>query len=371
MDLSAATGRRLGRLRADLDARGLEGILVSQPESRYYLSGYTGHDLPPRDSAGYLLVTPTRALLLTDPRTTEQAASEAPDFEVVAYETGVRAPRAIVETARKLGLRRLAFEPIHLPYATWKAVQDEGDVELIETDPLVDHLRVVKDELELQQLRAAIDVLDECFAHVCRWIQPGVTEKRVAREVELYLLEHADGTSFPSIVASGPNGSMPHAVPSDRVIREGEGITIDIGARANGYCSDMTRTICLGEPAEAKLHEVWDLVLEAQQQAERRVRPGMTGIEADALARDVIAAADLGGRFTHSTGHGIGLEVHEPPWVSAVRGAEPLHAGMVFSVEPGVYLPGWGGVRIEDLVLLADDGARVLSRSPKTLVVGR
>ena len=370
MDLRAATGRRLERLRADLDARGLAGILVSQPESRYYLSGYTGHDLPPRDSAGYLLVTPAHALLLTDPRTTEQAANEAPAFEVVAYETGVRAPQAIAETARKLGLHRLAFEPIHLPYATWKAVQ-AGGVELVETEPLVDHLRVVKDGLELQQLQAAIDVLDECFAHVCRWIQPGVTEKRVAREVELYLLEHADGCSFPSIVASGPNASMPHAVPSDRVIREGEGIKIDIGARVNGYCSDMTRTICLGEPADTKLREVWDLVLEAQQHAEKHVRPGMTGIEADALARDVIAVAGFGDKFTHSTGHGIGLEVHEPPWVSAVRGTEPLQSGMVFSVEPGVYLPGWGGVRIEDLVLLADDGARVLSQSPKTLVVGR
>jgi Xaa-Pro aminopeptidase len=363
--------QRLERLRAQLETRGLDAILISQPESRYYLSGYTGHDLPPRDSAGYLLVTPTHALLLTDPRTTEQAANEAPAFEVVAYETGVRGPRAIAEAAKRLGVRRLAFEPVHLPYATWKEVGAEGGVELVEGDRLVDELRVVKDDLELVQLQAAIDVLDACFAHVCDWIQPGVTEKRVAREVELYLLEHADGTSFPSIVASGPNASMPHAVPSERAIREGEGIKIDIGARVNGYCSDMTRTICLGEPNDPKLPDIYDLVLQAQQQTEAQVRPGMNGIQADALARTVIEQAGFGDNFTHSTGHGIGLEVHEPPWVSAVRGTEPLKSGMVFSVEPGVYLPGWGGVRIEDLVLLGDDGATVLSQSPKTLVVSR
>ncbi len=361
---------RLDRLRAELERHGVDGLLVSQPESRHYLSGYTGHDLPPRDSAGYLLVTAHHALLLTDLRTTELAGREAPDFEVVGYESGVRGPRKTAEAARSLGVRHLAFEAAHLPYAVWRDVRDTlagSETELQETDGIVDSLRVVKDAQELRLLQQAVDVLDRCLAYVARRVQPGQSEKYVAREVETYLMMHADGPSFPSIVASGPNASMPHAVPTDRLIQEGEALKIDIGARVDGYCSDMTRTLCLGEPRDARLHEIHAIVLEAQERAERQVRPGMTGREADALAREVIEQAGYGDAFTHGTGHGIGLEVHEPPWLSKARGNEPLRAGMVFSVEPGIYLPGWGGVRIEDLVVLEDDGARVLCRSPKRL----
>ena len=200
-----------------------------------------------------------------------------------------------------------------------------------------------------------------------RRVEPGLTERHVARMVELYLIEHADGPSFPSIVASGPNASVPHAVPSERRIAEGEPLKIDIGARVSGYCSDMTRTVCLGAPSDPRLVEVHAIVLEAQEHAERQVRPGMTGREVDSLSRDVIARAGYGEAFTHGLGHGIGLEVHEPPSLSQTRGDNVLRPGMVFSVEPGIYLPGWGGVRIEDLVVLEDSGARVLCHSPKDL----
>jgi Xaa-Pro aminopeptidase len=171
-------------------------------------------------------------------------------------------------------------------------------------------------------------------------------------------------------VASGPNASVPHAVPSDRRIQAGEVVKIDIGALAHGYCSDMTRTVCLGPPTDARLSELHGIVLEAQQRCEEQLRPGMTGFEADALSRDVISQAGYGEAFVHGLGHGIGLEVHEPPWLSRTRGEEILRPGMVFSVEPGIYLPGWGGVRIEDLVVLEEDGARVLCHSPKDLVIG-
>ena len=365
------TEQRVQRLRSAFEAHGIDGLLVSQPESRYYLSGYTGHDLPPRDSAGYLLIGPSQALLLTDPRTTEQAEHEAPGFEVVTYPSGSRGPQAVAEAASRLGVRRLGFESIHLPYAIFEEIRRElpDSVDLVPVAQIVDRLRIVKDAQELQAVQDAVDVLDRCLAHVLQRLEPGLTERQVARMVELYLIEHADGTSFPSIVASGPNASVPHAVPSDRRIREGEAIKIDIGARASGYCSDMTRTVCLGQPRDQRLVELHALVLEAQQHAERELRPGMTGREGDSLARDVIARAGYGQAFTHGLGHGIGLEVHEPPWVSQSRGDEVLRPGMVFSVEPGVYLPGWGGVRIEDLVVLEPDGARVLCRSPKDLVV--
>ena len=362
---------RLGRLRAALEARSLDALLVSQPESRYYLSGYTGHDLPPRDSAGYLFITATDAILLTDPRTTEQADQEAPEFEVVTYAAGNLGPRTVAETAARMRVGRLGFESIHLPYGIWSSIGGAlpESTHFTPVDGLIDELRVLKDAKELACLQEAIDVLDRCLAHVVGRLEAGLTEREIARMVELYLLEHADGPSFPSIVASGPNASIPHAVPSDRRIAEGEPLKIDIGARASGYCSDMTRTLCLGMPRDARLTEVHAVVLDAQQTAERQVRPGMTGREADALARETIARAGYAEAFLHGLGHGIGLEVHEPPWVSQSRGDEPLESGMVFSVEPGIYLPGWGGVRIEDLVVLQDAGAHVLCRSPKNLLV--
>jgi Xaa-Pro aminopeptidase len=219
----------------------------------------------------------------------------------------------------------------------------------------------------MADLQAAIDVLDDCFMHIAKHeLRVGRTEKEIALAVEQYLQSRGYTTSFPSIVASGPNASMPHAVPTDRQLQEGEPITIDIGANVNGYCSDMTRTVCIGTPSD-KLREIHQLVLTAQETAERGIRKGMTGKDADALARDYLAEMGYGDNFTHGLGHGIGLEVHEPPSLS-IRGSETaLEEGMVFSVEPGIYLPGWGGVRIEDLVVMEGEAVRVLCRSPKAL----
>ena len=363
--------QRLDRLRSAIDSSPIDGLLISQPESRYYLSGYAGHDLPPRDSAGYLLISATQALLLTDPRTRAQAEQESPEFEVVSYGAGHRGPEAVAEAATRLGIKRLGFESIHLPYGIWDEIRKHlpSSLTLEPIDEIVDELRIIKDADELAQLQEAIDVLDRCLAHVLQRLEPGLTERQVAHMVELYLLEHADGPSFPSIVASGPNASVPHAVPGQRRIEAGEVLKIDIGALSHGYCSDMTRTVCLGEPRDARLAELHAIVLEAQERAEAELRPGMTGREGDSLARDVIDHAGYGDAFVHSLGHGIGLEVHEPPWLSQTRGEQTLRSGMVFSVEPGIYLPGWGGVRIEDLVVLEDNGARVLCHSPKDLII--
>jgi Xaa-Pro aminopeptidase len=361
---------RIERLRALFEEAEIDALLVSQPESRFYMSGYTGHDLPPRDSAGFLVIARDGCALLTDPRTSEQAENEAPDYEVLVYTHGARSTVRLSETVQKYGVKRLGFESIHLPYGVWaefaEAIKEHA--ELVPQKDLIDKLRVTKDQAEMAKLQAAIDVLDDCFEHVVRnELRVGRTEKEIAAEVERYLSSRGAGISFPSIVASGPNSSMPHAVPTDRAIQEGEPITIDIGALVDGYCSDMTRTVCIGEPSE-KLKEIHALVLEAQTLAERQIRAGMTGQEADAIARDFLAEMGYGDAFTHGLGHGIGLEVHEPPWVS-LRGQQPLDEGMVFSVEPGVYLPGWGGVRIEDLVVVEDGGVRVLCRSPKALAL--
>jgi Xaa-Pro aminopeptidase len=359
--------RRVDALRELLAQRDLDALLVSQPESRYYLSGYTGHDLPPRDSAGYLLVTRAKTQLLTDMRTTQQAEQEALSYEVVQYPIGTRPMEQVAKQRKDLGLKRLAFEAIHLPYQLHTDLRGALDpaVELVPQADLVDELRIVKDPTELRALQAAIDILDEAFAHLARFIEPGITEERLAWELEAYLRTHgAQGISFSPITVGGPQAAIPHAKPSSRPLQEGESIVIDIGALQDHYCSDMTRTVCIGA-VPPKLQEVYDVVLEAQLTAERAIRPGMTGIEADAIARDFITRAGYGDNFGHGLGHGIGLEVHEPPWVSRGKGEIVLRPGMVFSVEPGIYLPGWGGVRIEDLVLLGEDGCEVLCHSPK------
>jgi Xaa-Pro aminopeptidase len=325
------------------------------------------------------------AILLTDPRTSEQAENEAKDYKVVAYNPSARQGQRLIESVQELGITKLGFEAIHLPYAFWQSFSDAvgekgvdlGDdkkipgpgVEMVPIKDIIDKLRIEKDTDELASLQAAIDVLDDCFMHLVKnELRVGRTEKEIALAVEQYLQSRGSTTSFPSIVASGPNSSMPHAVPTDRQIQAGEPITIDIGAMVNGYCSDMTRTVCIGEPSE-KLKEIHRLVLNAQETAERGISNGMTGKEADALARDYLAEMGYGDSFTHGLGHGIGLEVHEPPSLS-IRGSETkLTDGMVFSVEPGIYLPGWGGVRIEDLVVMEGPGVRVLCRSPKALVL--
>ena len=379
----SAYASRIERLRALFDEAKIDGFMISQPESRFYLSGYTGHDLPPRDSAGYLMIGKGGALLLTDPRTSEQAENEAKAYETIVYSANARVGQRLVESVQKLGITQLGFESIHLPYSIWEsfseALGEKGyeaadgtkvpgpGVAMVPVKDLVDKLRITKDTAEMADLQAAIDVLDDCFMHLAKHeLRVGRTEKEIALAVEQYLQSRGATTSFPSIVASGPNSSMPHAVPTDRPLQEGEPITIDIGAMVNGYCSDMTRTVCIGTPSE-KLREIHALVLQAQETAEQNIKNGMTGKDADALARDYLAEMGYGESFTHGLGHGIGLEVHEPPSLS-IRGSETkLEAGMVFSVEPGIYLPGWGGVRIEDLVVMEGESVRVLCRSPKAL----
>ena len=237
----------------------------------------------------------------------------------------------------------------------------------------IDRLRQVKQPYEIELLKRAIAITDETFAHICAWIQPGVSEKEIQWEIQRFMMERgADGLAFETIVASGPNGTMPHAHASQRRIQRGELITIDMGARYKGYCADMTRTICLGEPAEARMREVYAAILQAMKTCEAGLHAGVSGFEADALARDVLAGAGLAQYYVHSTGHGVGLQIHEGPNLSqrAPKDA-PLPAGCVVTVEPGVYIDGWSGARVEDCVLLKEDGVEVLTQSPTELVIQR
>jgi len=352
---------RVTRLAAQLPRRELDAILISAPENRRYLSGFTG-------SAGYLLITPQRQLLFTDSRYSEQAGNQSPHFEVIQMEPGFD---WLMDALSKTGVKRVGFEGDNMTVASYnrmldaiKEREDLGGLSLIATSGITGELRAFKDQDELAQLQKAIDASDRAMEAVCPAIQAGMTEREVAWRMEVAMREYgADKTSFDTIVAAGPNGAMPHHRPDDTVIKAGEPIVIDMGARVNGYCSDLTRTVVVGQPEEM-FHKIYNIVLGAQLAAINTVRPGLTGEECDALSRDIIAEAGYGDNFGHSLGHGVGLAVHESPRVGP-RADNVLEPHMVFTIEPGIYLTGWGGVRIEDIVVLGHEGATPLSKAGK------
>ena len=352
---------RLDRVRTAFTEHELDGILISSDENRRYLSGFTG-------SAGYLLISPDRAILATDFRYVEQAGNQAPDYRIERIAGG---SDWLPRVASELGVSRLGFESqemtVHSHSSFQKAIEesdDAGGLTLVETSDLVDGMRATKNGEEMELLTRAVEITDRALDEVTESIEPGVTERQVAWELEKSMRERgAEALAFDVIVAAGPNGALPHHSPSDRAIGEGEPVVIDMGARYRGYCADLTRTIVIGEPDET-FRRVYGTVLRAQLAAEEQVRSGMTGAEADAIARDIIAEAGHGDDFGHSLGHGVGLAVHELPWVGP-RAEDRLEDGMMFTIEPGIYLSDWGGVRIEDIVVLEDGRARVISKARK------
>lgn len=360
----------ISRLQGWIKEHQLDAFLVFQPQNRSYLSGWFNEDT---EGAGLLIVSENQHIVLTNSLYKEIAEREATAWTVLAP-SGRGYASAIAELATEHGWKRIGFESAAITYAEYEKIRDAGNdiftLLAFEQSP-VENMRLVKQPYELELLKHAISITDQTFAHLCEWIQPGMTEKEVQWEILRTMVElGADGTSFESIVASGPNSSMPHAHASDRLIQAGELITIDMGARYKGYCADMTRTICLGEPADPRAHEIYQAVLRAMKTCESGINAGISGKDADALARN--ALEDLAVYYVHGTGHGVGLQIHENPSLSPrAPGDEQLPEGSIVTVEPGVYIPGWGGVRIEDCVLVTRDGSEVLTKSPTGLVISR
>ncbi len=364
---------RLDRLRQKMAEVELDGLLVSSPvedtfgnigANRRYLSGFTG-------SLGYLLITQESAFIAVDFRYYEQAQREAPDFTLFPVGGPLSDWFASLVGDAQLAGKRLGFQASDLTVAAYqtinKAVKGMTAAErpkLLAAPPLVEQLRAVKDADELAAIQRAVDLGDEAFVAVAERIEPGWTEAQAAWEIEKYIREHGgEGVSFEIIVAGGPWAAMPHAYPRDEKIREGEPIIIDMGVRMGGYCSDLTRTLFLG-PHDEQFDKIYDIVLTAQLTAEALIRKDMSGEEAHLLAHNVIAETGYGDSFGHGLGHGVGLQVHEMPRL--VRASKDVLAdGMVFTIEPGIYISGWGGVRIEDMAVLEDGRARVLTRAPK------
>ena len=354
------TADRLKRLRQKLAEKELDGIFISQPENRYYLSGFDG-------SAGYLLITAQDAILATDFRYIEQAKSEAPEYKIFQITGNISEwfPRLLAE----FNLKRLGFESEHLTYDQHQRFSDilnnaQPQLNLIPVVGLVESLRMVKEPAEVELIGQAVEISDKAAEYIVNKISPGMTEKEVAWDIEKFMRKNgSQSMPFDIIVASGPNSALPHAKPSERQIGPGEPVIMDIGARAGGYSSDLSRTICLGS-SDSTFQKVYDTVLQAQQAAISGIKDKMTGDEADSIARKVIETAGYGQAFGHALGHGIGLAVHEEPRLGP-NSTQVLSPGMVFSIEPGIYLPGWGGVRIEDLATIENGKIRVLSKARK------
>jgi Xaa-Pro aminopeptidase len=352
---------RLVRLRAELAKQQLDGVLITQGNNIRYLSGFTSFEC-------LLIITANANILITDSRYWEQVARQSPDFTLVKITETAKS--ALAATVTNLGIKRLAFESHNLTVKTYTEYKQALDpsIEWVPVSSLVEDLRVIKDAGELSLIKEAVRVADEAMAHLMGWLKPGVSEIEIAWEVEAFMRTHgAEALSFDPITAIGENGAMAHAIPSPRKLHSGEMLVVDIGAQYEGYCSDITRSFCLGS-ADEKYLQAWNLVLLAQQTAEAGICAGMPGCEGDALARKVIVDAGYGDKFGHGLGHGVGLEIHEGPRISRLA-TEALPAMSVVTIEPGIYEVGWGGIRIEDTVVLTDTGCTILTQSPKVPVI--
>ena len=348
---------RLTRARELLGASAVDALLLQKAENRRYVTGFTG-------SAGLALLTAAEAWLAVDFRYEEQAESEASGWTIVR---GGRDPLgALAATLRDRAPGRVGFESEFVPYAQVERLREKlAPADLV---PLadVDRIRWVKDADEVAAIARATEIADAAYRQICEQLRPGLRERAVALEMEIAMRRMgAERLAFDMVLASGPRSALPHGRATDRAIGADELVTLDFGAVWHGYCSDCTRTVVRGHAGERQ-RRVYDVVVEALDAALAMLRPGVVCRDADSRARAIIAAAGFGEAFGHSLGHGVGLDVHEGPRLSQ-QDETVLEPGMVLTVEPGIYLPGWGGVRVEELVVLTEDGCRVLTRAPRDL----
>jgi Xaa-Pro aminopeptidase len=354
---------RLDRLRSTFDDAQIGALVVTHLTNIRYLTGFTG-------SAGLLVVRPDDAVLITDGRYQDQAPAQIEAAGVSArVEVSSTAQRTLAATAVG-GATRLGLEADHVSWSARDRYDADWfpDADLVATSDLVEQLRLVKDRGEVARIRAACTIADEALAEMRPALEDGMTEREWGLGLDQAMRQRgASDTSFETIVASGPNGAMPHARPSGRRIEQGDLVVIDFGALVDGYCSDMTRTVMVGEPTDTQARML-EVVLAAQAAGVAAVAAGVPCRDIDAACRAVIAEAGWADAFTHGTGHGVGLDIHEAPRVGSTS-SDTLAAGQVVTVEPGVYLEAHGGVRIEDTVVVTDDGAEALTLTPKLTTV--
>jgi Xaa-Pro aminopeptidase len=349
--------KRVEGLKKYLKDKELDSAIVYKPENRRYLCGFTG-------TSGYVIITEDRELFVTDFRYVQQASDQCKGFDIIEHNN----ERTLYDILNELGLKKLGFEDEYVTVSQYNEFMEKlNNIELNPLKDTLNKLRIVKDEDEIKQIKKAAEIADKAFEYICSILRPGITEWEVSLELEGFMKKKgASGTSFESIVASGKRSSLPHGVASKKKIEDGDFVTLDFGCIYNGYCSDMTRTVVIGKATD-KQKEIYNTVLEAQEEALKHIKPGIKGCDVDKLARDIIEKKGYGKYFGHGLGHGVGLEVHEGPRLSPL-GKDTLKANMVVTDEPGIYLPNFGGVRIEDLIVVTEDGCETLSKSPKHLI---
>ncbi len=351
---------RVARIRQELIVRGIDGLLLSNMINVKYISGFKG-------SYGFCLLTKNGAFLLTDSRYILQARNQAECLEVI--EVSGNLFEKINDLIIELEIRTLGFEEHTVTYSKYEELRLRLNIEeLVPAEEIVTNLRKIKDTTEIERIKRAAQITDFAFSHIIEWIKPGMTELEVALELEYYMRRNgASSVSFDIIVASGHRSALPHGIPSDKKIEVGDFVIMDFGCIYEGYCSDMTRTIGIGH-LDAEQKRIYDIVLTAQLEALKFICPGKSGIEVDEVAREIIKDDGYGDSFGHGLGHGVGLEIHEAPTLSP-RGKEILQPNMVVTVEPGIYIENFGGVRIEDLVVVKGNRISNLTTSKKELII--
>lgn len=351
--------QRVQLLKKTLLDNDLDSFLVTNPQNCFYLSGFTG-------TAGVLLITKKNNYLITDFRYIEQAEKEAALFKIIKYANNLY--ETLYNLIKKENLLNLGFEAENVSFNQYQLILRElKGINLVPEKKLIENLRVIKDKEEVQKIKKAVEITDEAFNYILTKIKPGIREIDIATELEIFMRKQgASGTSFATIVASGERSALPHGVASEKIVEKGNFITLDFGCIYNNYCSDMTRTIVIGKPSR-KQREIYEIVLEAQKLALEKIRAGEKACNIDTISRKYIESKGYGEFFGHGLGHSVGLDIHESPSLSP-RDSTILKSNMTITVEPGIYLPQWGGVRIEDLVVVSEVGIENLTRSPKELI---
>ncbi|WP_279389202.1 M24 family metallopeptidase [Scopulibacillus darangshiensis] len=356
---------KLQKLRDQLVKSSVDGILVTSPTNRRYLTDFTG-------TSGVAIVSATQAKLITDYRYIDQAKTQSQDFDIIIHK-GHKGPKGLIfeevgKQVNKMGIKKLAFEKDHLSYGVFSSCNEYITAEMIPTSGIIEILRKVKTDVEIGKLKIAADIADNAFNHILEFIRPGISEIEISNELEFFMRNHgAAASAFDTIVASGWRSSLPHGVASDKKVENGDMITLDFGANYQGYRSDICRTIALGQPIE-QLKRIHAIVLEAFQRCVEGLKPGLSDHDVDALMRNVIRENDFEDKSGTGTGHGVGLDIHEKPFFSTDK-KDVLQANMVITVEPGIYLPGVGGARVEDVILITPFGSEVLTPSAKELII--
>ena len=350
---------KLQKLRAELQAQNIDAILITDSYNLRYMTGFTG-------TSGVALVSQNDAAFITDFRYTEQASEQIQDFRIVQHNGLIH--EEVATQIAQMNASVVGFEKNAMQYGTYEVYAAVVKADFVPVSGLIEKIRLIKTPQELNIIKVACEIADSAFSHIVDFIEPGKTELEVSNELEFFMRKQgATSSSFDIIVASGVRSALPHGVATNKVIEKGELVTLDFGALYNGYISDITRTVAVGEISE-QLKDIYDAVLQSQRLGVEKIGPNMTGIEADAICRDYLKSRGYGEAFGHSTGHGIGLEVHEQPGLS-FRSNTVLEPGMCVTVEPGVYIPGVGGCRIEDDIYITETGNEILTHSTKELII--